>query len=42
VVVDPQAEYFGSVPSEQSLVPLHEAQLGRIHYEDWLKEPATR
>jgi uncharacterized protein YbjT (DUF2867 family) len=42
VVVDPQAPYFGSVPSEQSLVPLNGAQLGKIRFEDWLNEPTTR
>ncbi len=42
VVVDPQASYFGSVPSEQSLVPLNGAQLGKIRFEDWLNTPATR
>lgn len=36
VVADPTASYFGSVPSEDSLVPLGEAQLGTIRYEDWL------
>ena len=34
VVVDPKAAFFGSVPSEQSLVPLNGAKLGTIHYED--------
>jgi uncharacterized protein YbjT (DUF2867 family) len=34
VVVDAQAAYFGSVPSEDSLVPLNGAQLGTIRYED--------
>ncbi|MCC6792114.1 MAG: SDR family oxidoreductase [Thermomicrobiales bacterium] len=42
VVADPNAAYFGSVPGEQSLVPLNGAQLGAIHYEDWLATPATR
>jgi uncharacterized protein YbjT (DUF2867 family) len=42
VVIDPDAEYFGSVPGEDSLVPLNGAQLGAIHYEDWLKTPVTR
>ena len=42
VVVDPQAPYFGAVPSEQSLVPLNGAQLGTIRFEDWLNAPATR
>jgi uncharacterized protein YbjT (DUF2867 family) len=42
VVVDPQAEYFGSIPTELSLVPLNGAQLGKIRYEDWLEAHATR
>jgi uncharacterized protein YbjT (DUF2867 family) len=42
VVVDPHASYFGSVPGEQSLVPLNGAQLGSIRFEDWLTMPATR
>jgi uncharacterized protein YbjT (DUF2867 family) len=36
VVADPQAAYFGGVPSEQSLVPLNGAQLGTIRFADWL------
>ncbi len=36
VVADPHAAYFGAVPSEQSLVPLNEARLGTIRFEDWL------
>jgi uncharacterized protein YbjT (DUF2867 family) len=39
VVPDPNATYFGSVPSEDSLIPLGGAQLGQIRYEDWLKQP---
>jgi uncharacterized protein YbjT (DUF2867 family) len=42
VVIDPQASYFGSIPGEQSLVPLNGAQLGKIHFDDWLNTPATR
>jgi uncharacterized protein YbjT (DUF2867 family) len=42
VVIDAGAAYFGSVPSEQSLVPLNGAQLGTIRYEDWLQTAATR
>jgi len=42
VVSDPDAIYFGSIPSEDSLVPLNGARLGAIHYEDWLKLPTTR
>jgi uncharacterized protein YbjT (DUF2867 family) len=38
VIADPQASYFGSVPSEQSLVPLNGAQLGTIRFEDWLAQ----
>jgi uncharacterized protein YbjT (DUF2867 family) len=36
VIADPQAAYFGAVPSEQSLVLLNGAQLGKIRFEDWL------
>jgi uncharacterized protein YbjT (DUF2867 family) len=36
VIADPHAAYFGAVPSEQSLVPLNGAQLGKIRFEDWL------
>jgi uncharacterized protein YbjT (DUF2867 family) len=42
VVVDPNASYFGSVPGEQSLVPLNGAQLGTIRFEDGLSLPTTR
>ena len=42
IVSDPDAIYFGSVPSEDSLVPLNSARLGSIHYEDWLTLPTTR
>ncbi|MBB5078709.1 NAD-dependent epimerase/dehydratase family protein [Nonomuraea endophytica] len=36
VVTDPQAQYFGSVPGERTLVPGDGATLGRIRYRDWL------
>jgi uncharacterized protein YbjT (DUF2867 family) len=42
VIADPQASYFGSVPSENSLVPLNGAQLGTIRYEDWLNAATTQ
>jgi uncharacterized protein YbjT (DUF2867 family) len=42
VIADPQAPYFGAVPSRQSLVPLNGAQLGTIRFEDWLNQPATQ
>jgi len=42
VVSDPTAIYFGSVPSENSLVPLNGAQLGTVRYEDWLSTSARK
>jgi len=42
VVSDPMAIYFGSVPSENSLVPLNGAQLGTVRYAEWLSTAATR
>lgn len=42
VVPDPQASYFGSVPGDQSLVPLNGARLGKVHYEDWLMRTTNR
>ncbi len=35
VVTDPHARYFGSELSELSLVPIDDATLGTIRYEDW-------
>jgi uncharacterized protein YbjT (DUF2867 family) len=37
VIADPQARYFGAQLSENSLVPLGDAQLGETRFEDWLK-----
>jgi len=37
VVSDPEARYFGGRVEEHSLVPLGEARLGRIGFEDWLR-----
>ena len=37
VVADPHARYFGAELSEQSLVPVGEAQLGETRFEDWLE-----
>lgn len=42
VVIDPTAAYFGSVPSEDSLVPLNGARLGSVHYADWLVTSSVR
>jgi uncharacterized protein YbjT (DUF2867 family) len=35
VVTDPHARYYGSELVENSLVPIGEATLGRVHYADW-------
>jgi uncharacterized protein YbjT (DUF2867 family) len=37
VVRDPEARYFGSRLEERSLVPLGEARLGRIGFDEWLR-----
>jgi uncharacterized protein YbjT (DUF2867 family) len=37
VVSDPEARYFGSRVEEHSLVPLDEARLGRIGFDEWLR-----
>jgi uncharacterized protein YbjT (DUF2867 family) len=37
VVSDPKARYFGSRVEERSLVPLGEARLGRIGFDEWLR-----
>jgi uncharacterized protein YbjT (DUF2867 family) len=37
VVSDPEARYFGSRVEERSLVPLGEARLGHIGFDEWLR-----
>ena len=37
VVSDPEARYFGGRVEEYSLVPLGEARLGRISFDEWLR-----
>jgi uncharacterized protein YbjT (DUF2867 family) len=42
VVADPQARYFGAELGERSLVPLGEAQLGDIRFDEWLGQTALQ
>jgi len=37
VVSDPETRYFGGRVEERSLVPLGEARLGRIEFDEWLR-----
>ena len=37
VVSDPKARYFGGLVEERSLVPLGEARLGRIGFDEWFR-----
>src|SRR5215472_3424313 len=41
VVSDPEARYFGGRVEERSLVPLGEARLGRIGFDEWLRRSQT-
>jgi uncharacterized protein YbjT (DUF2867 family) len=41
VVSDPEARYFGGRVAEHSLVPLGEARLGRIGFDEWLHRSRT-
>jgi uncharacterized protein YbjT (DUF2867 family) len=41
VVRDPEARYFGGRVEERSLVPLGEARLGRIGFDEWLRRSKT-
>lgn len=40
VVADPKAQYFGTLLSERSLVPISSARLGETHLTDWLRDQA--
>ncbi len=42
VVRDPEALYFGGRVEERSLVPLGEARLGRISFDEWLRRSQAR
>jgi len=41
VVGDPEARYWGGRVEERSLVPLGEARLGRIGFNEWLRRSRT-
>jgi uncharacterized protein YbjT (DUF2867 family) len=42
VVSDPEARYFGGRVEERSLVPLGEARLGRIGFDEWLRRSRAK
>jgi uncharacterized protein YbjT (DUF2867 family) len=42
VVSDPEARYFGGRVEERSLVPLGEARLGRIGFDEWLRRSQAK
>ncbi len=42
VVSDPDAPYFGGRVEERSLVPLGEARLGRMGFDEWLRRSQAR
>jgi uncharacterized protein YbjT (DUF2867 family) len=42
VVSDPEARYSGGRVEERSLVPLGEARLGRIGFDEWLRRSQAR
>jgi len=42
VVSDPEARYYGGRVEERSLVPLGEARLGRIGFDEWLRRSQPR
>src|SRR5204863_5404826 len=42
VVRDPEARYWGGRVEERSLVPLGEARLGRIGFDEWLRRSQAK
>jgi len=42
VIADPHARYFGAEMSENSLVPIVEAQLGETRFKDWLNSSTNQ
>jgi uncharacterized protein YbjT (DUF2867 family) len=41
VVTDPRAPYFGSVPSERSLMPGDDARIGEVTFQAWQEQQAV-
>ena len=42
VVADSSARYFGAEMSEESLVPIGDAQLGETRFEDWINQSTSK
>jgi uncharacterized protein YbjT (DUF2867 family) len=42
VVKDSEARYFGGRVEERSLVPLGEARLGRVRFDEWIHRPQAK
>jgi uncharacterized protein YbjT (DUF2867 family) len=42
VVGDPHARYYGIAVKERTLVPEDDAKLGKIRFEDWLRQPGAK
>jgi uncharacterized protein YbjT (DUF2867 family) len=42
VIADPHARYFGAETSENSLVPVGDAQLGETRFKDWLNRSTSK
>jgi uncharacterized protein YbjT (DUF2867 family) len=42
VIPDQHAVYFGAQPSERTLIPGDDAQLGETRFEDWLGRSASQ
>jgi uncharacterized protein YbjT (DUF2867 family) len=42
VVADPRARYFGAILGARTLVPADGAQLGELHFQEWLGQPVLQ
>jgi uncharacterized protein YbjT (DUF2867 family) len=42
VVTDPHARYYGIAVKERTLVPEDDAKLGKLRFEDWLRQPRAK